>query len=91
MMCDVAAFQRSKNSWSFSARIIDWKKVEALAEGKDLAIQAPEAEVSNFVEPQQQVAAQSPRIPPKNLTLPQLLVAGLGGTYQGSCPLGVLS
>jgi hypothetical protein len=91
MLRDVAVLQRSKNSWSFSARIIDWKKVEALAEGKDLASQAPEAEVRNFVEPRQKVVAQNPSIPPSNLTLPQLLVAGLGFVPLAGLPFALLA
>ena len=41
-----------KKDWNFTARIIDWKKVEAMAEGKDAASQASEVTARKVAETQ---------------------------------------
>ncbi len=40
LLRDSGWLRRMKRDWAFTSRIIDWKKVEALAEGKDTANQA---------------------------------------------------
>ena len=37
LLRDVGWFRRIKKDWSFTARIIDWKKVEAMASGTEAA------------------------------------------------------
>jgi len=78
LLRDAAILHRSKKNWSFTARIIDWTKVEAMTEGKDLANPASDASARNFGEPLPQVVTQSLSPPSRNLNLPQLVVAGLG-------------
>ena len=43
LLRDTGWLRRMKKDWNFTARIIDWRKIEALAEGKDTANQASDA------------------------------------------------
>jgi hypothetical protein len=53
LLRDIGWLRRMKRDWAFTARIIDWKKVEAMAEGKDTcAHQAAEVTARKLAEPQ---------------------------------------
>jgi len=52
LLRDTGWLRRMKKDWAFTSRIIDWKKVEAMAEGKDTANQASEVTARKLAEPQ---------------------------------------
>jgi len=67
-----------KKDWSFTSRIIDWRIVEAMSEGKEMANDASLVTSREISEPAQVVATGGPTEMSSDLTLPQLLVAGMG-------------
>ena len=75
---DTVQLRRMKKDWRFTSRIIDWTKVEAMSEGKDTANDASLVPDRELTEPAQVVATGCPTIKPSDLTLQQLLVAGMG-------------
>lgn len=78
LLRDAVTLNRYKKDWTFTARIIDWTKVEAMSEGKDTANDASQVTARELTEPAQVVATGGPTIMPSDLTLQQLLVAGMG-------------
>jgi hypothetical protein len=91
LLRDVASLHRSKKDWGFWSHIMDWKKIEKIAEGERLANQSSEPSAGNADEPLSQLSTQSLRIPPVSPTLPQLLVAGLGFVPVLGLPFSLLS
>ncbi len=75
---DTGQLRRMKKDWSFTSRIIDWTIVEAMSEGKDTANDALLVTSREHSELAQVVASGGPTVMPSDLTLPQLLVAGMG-------------
>ena len=41
LLRDIGWLRRMKNGWEFTSRIIDWGKVEAMAEGREPANEVP--------------------------------------------------
>ncbi|MCX6377272.1 MAG: hypothetical protein NTU88_14775 [Armatimonadetes bacterium] len=49
---DAGWLRRMKKDWAFISRIIDWQRVEAMAEGNESAKQASEVTAPELAEPQ---------------------------------------
>lgn len=75
---DVGQLRRIKKDWSFTSRIIDWTIVEAMSEGKEMENDASLVTSREISEPVQVAASGGPTQMPSDLTLPQLLVSGMG-------------
>jgi hypothetical protein len=75
---DTVQLFRMKKDWRFTSRIIDWSKVEAISEGNETANDASVTKSREISEPAEVVAARGLTMIPSDLTLQQLLVAGMG-------------
>ncbi len=67
-----------KKDWRFNSRIIDWPKVEAISEGTELDEDPSIAMETKLTKASEVVAIESPVLTPKEISLPQLLLAGMG-------------
>jgi hypothetical protein len=91
LLRDAASLHSSKKDWGFWTQIMDWKKIEEITEVKDRANKSSEPSGDNADEPLQQISSQSLSITPGSLTLPQLLVVGLGFVPVLGLPFSLVS
>ncbi|MEB3259777.1 MAG: hypothetical protein VKP63_04015 [Cyanobacteriota bacterium] len=67
-----------KQNWGFNSKIIDWPKVEAISEGREIDEDPSTAMETKRTKPSEVVATENPGLTSKELSLPQLLLAGMG-------------